>query len=107
MYDTDDGSMSLSWIASQPCRRSSSRGDETRKRRTGTFFCEITTAQSFPRTPTEVMLAAVMALNAYSEQRVRRGVLPGPRMRMATLTDLVQTALFGEDGNVSVVTCAA
>ena len=35
--------------------------------RTGTFFCERTTAQSFPRTPTEVMLAAVIALNAYSE----------------------------------------
>jgi hypothetical protein len=35
-------------------------------RRTGTFFCEITTAQSFPRRPIEVMLAAVMALKAYS-----------------------------------------
>jgi hypothetical protein len=34
---------------------------------TGTFFCEMTTAQSFPRTPTEVILAAVMALKAYSE----------------------------------------
>lgn len=32
----------------------------------GTFFCEMTTAQSLPRTPTEVMFAAVMALNAYS-----------------------------------------
>jgi len=44
MYETDEGSMSLS----------------------GTFFCEMTTAQSLPRTPTEVMFAAVMALNAYS-----------------------------------------
>lgn len=35
-------------------------------RRTGTFFCEITTAQSFPLMPREVMLAAVMALKAYS-----------------------------------------
>jgi hypothetical protein len=34
--------------------------------RTGTFFCEITTAQSLPRTPTDVMFAAVIALNAYS-----------------------------------------
>jgi hypothetical protein len=34
--------------------------------RTGTFFCEITTAQSLPRTPNDVMFAAVMALNAYS-----------------------------------------
>ena len=33
---------------------------------TGTFFCDKTTAQSFPLTPTEVMFAAVMALNAYS-----------------------------------------
>ena len=34
---------------------------------TGTFFCVTTTAQFFPRTPTDVMLAAVMALKAYSE----------------------------------------
>ena len=47
MYETDEGSMSLS----------------------GTFFCEMTTAQSLPRTPTEVMFAAVMALNAYSIER--------------------------------------
>jgi len=33
---------------------------------TGTFFCDSTTAQFFPRTPTEVMFAAVMALKAYS-----------------------------------------
>jgi hypothetical protein len=36
----------------------------------GTFFCDSTTAQSFPRTPTEVMFAAVMALNAYSVHSV-------------------------------------
>jgi hypothetical protein len=36
---------------------------------TGTFFCEMTTAQSFPLTPIEVMLAAVMALKAYSERQ--------------------------------------
>jgi hypothetical protein len=34
--------------------------------RTGTFFCEMTTAQSLPRTPRDVMFAAVIALNAYS-----------------------------------------
>lgn len=45
MYETEDGSISLS----------------------GTFFCEMTTAQSLPRTPTDVMFAAVMALKAYSE----------------------------------------
>ena len=36
---------------------------------TGTFFCEMTTAQSLPRTPTDMMFAAVMALNAYSNHR--------------------------------------
>ena len=36
------------------------------EQRTGTFFCEMTTAQSLPRTPTDVMFAAVIALNAYS-----------------------------------------
>jgi hypothetical protein len=33
---------------------------------TGTFFCDNTTAQSFPLTPTDMMFAAVIALNAYS-----------------------------------------
>lgn len=37
---------------------------------TGTFFCESTTAHDFPRTPTDVMLAAVIALNAYSALNV-------------------------------------
>ena len=44
MCETDEGSMSLS----------------------GTFFCEMTTAQSLPRTPRDVMFAAVIALKAYS-----------------------------------------
>lgn len=35
---------------------------------TATFFCESTTAQSFPRTPMAVMLAEVMALKAYSKR---------------------------------------
>lgn len=43
-WETDEGSMSLS----------------------GTFFCDTTTAQLFPRTPTDVIFAAVIALNAYS-----------------------------------------
>lgn len=42
-------------------------------RRTGTFFCEMTTAQSLPRMPSEVMLAAVMALKAYSDGGVSGG----------------------------------
>jgi len=33
---------------------------------TGTFFCDKTTAQSFPRIPTDMMFAAVIALKAYS-----------------------------------------
>jgi hypothetical protein len=34
--------------------------------RTGTFFWDSTTAQSLPRTPIAMMLAAVIALKAYS-----------------------------------------
>ena len=33
---------------------------------TGTFFCDNTTAQSFPLTPIDMIFAAVMALKAYS-----------------------------------------
>ena len=47
MYDTDDAS----------------------RRRSGTFFWDITTPQSLPRSEMEVMLAAVMALKAYSRER--------------------------------------
>jgi hypothetical protein len=39
-------------------------------RLTGTFFCDRTTAQFLPLTPTEVMFAAVMALNAYSDVKI-------------------------------------
>lgn len=35
---------------------------------TGTFFCDSTTAHSFPLTPTDIILAAVIALKAYSTQ---------------------------------------
>ena len=85
MWETDEGSMSLS----------------------GTFFCEMTTAQSLPRTPSDVMFAAVIALNAYSTWRPVSEAwgeeAKGTRMR----TDLVEAALVREDGNVSVVACAS
>jgi hypothetical protein len=42
---------------------------------TGTFFWDKTTAQFLPRTPTDVMLAAVIALKAYSEHRCKHYVL--------------------------------
>lgn len=95
--------------------------------RTGTFFWVRTTAQSLPLTPTDVMFAAVIALNAYSVilhhtrqppatcfvtsivaatssvERNRRAASDGRSVR----TDLVQTTLVGEDGNVSVVACAS
>jgi hypothetical protein len=79
--------------------------------RTGTFFCEMTTAQSLPLTPTDVMLAAVMALNAYSCNNVNY-CLPGAELSneavVLTLhTDLVETTLVREDGNVSVISCTS
>lgn len=40
------------------------------KIRTGTFFCDRTTAQSLPRKPTDMMFAAVIALKAYSMEMV-------------------------------------
>ena len=46
---------------------------------TGTFFCDKTTAQSLPRTPTDIIFAAVMALNAYSVHASDRGRLAGAR----------------------------
>jgi hypothetical protein len=46
---------------------SSSVGKIARCALTGTFFCDRTTAQFFPRTPTDVIFAAVMALKAYSD----------------------------------------
>ena len=38
---------------------------------TGTFFWDKITAQFLPRTPTDVILAAVIALKAYSEHRYK------------------------------------
>lgn len=93
---------------------------------TGTFFCEITTAQFFPRIPREVMLAEVIALNAYSIMQKHRcqrrnsdngGVeMWGERMSLAYAchhihqkcnprTNLVKTTLVGENGDVSIVRC--
>lgn len=45
-------------------------------RHTGTFFCDSTTAQFFPLTPTEVMFAAVIALKAYSNGLSRKLFYP-------------------------------
>jgi hypothetical protein len=79
---------------------------------TGTFFWDMTTAQLFPRTPMEVMFAAVMALKAYSacdreSADIRwRGSRFGKRQSWIR-TNLVETALVGEDGDVSVETCAS
>ena len=70
---------------------------------TGTFFWEMTTAQLFPRTLTEVMFAAVIALNAYSvddtcvsdrsEASRERGTADGYRCGELQHTDLIQTTL--------------
>lgn len=92
------------------------------KIRTGTFFCDKTTAQSLPRRPTDMMFAAVIALKAYSvlgmsvgsaqaeclganeADRSMHSDRPSANRRFQ-LTDLVQTTIVGKDGNVSVV-CA-
>jgi hypothetical protein len=62
IWETDAGSMSLSY----PCVNNPMHMLVGPMTRTGTFFCEMTTAQSLPRTPNDVMFAAVIALNAYS-----------------------------------------
>lgn len=69
----------------------------------------MTTAQFFPRTPTDVMFAAVIALKAYSGA-VSEALLYTPVGRSdpwRERTDLVETTLVGEDGNVSVIACAS
>lgn len=87
-----------------------------RIQRTGTFFCDSTTAQSLPRTPTDRMLAAVMALKAYSAQPLVPSVChEGPVSALWTSdvrivlghTDLVEPTLIREDCDVSVVAGAA
>jgi len=64
----------------------------------------MTTAQSFPLTPTDVMLAAVIALNAYS-RNVRNPDIT--RSVCMLRTDLVQATLVREDGDMSVISSAA
>lgn len=63
MWVTEAGSISLSCAGVN----SSKAGSQVlRLRHTGTFFCDSTTAQSFPRIPTDMIFAAVIALKAYS-----------------------------------------
>lgn len=67
MYETEEGSINLSWYVYQRMTDRPSRcgGDEL----TATFFWDRTTAQFLPFTPIEVMLAEVIALKAYSKRR--------------------------------------
>ena len=91
MYETEDGSMSLS----------------------GTFFWDSTTAQVLPRTATEVIFAAVIALKAYSVVRelartryhdcIGSCNLNRPEAMLHDLhTYLVQSPLVREDCNVPI-----
>ena len=72
----------------------------------------MTTAQLLPRTPIDVMLAAVMALKAYSAcdnmisliSLKSRIVNLRRRQRIGPRTNLVEATLIGEDGDVSVET---
>jgi hypothetical protein len=61
--ETEEGSINLS-CARKPIREGTP--PDSKLFHTGTFFCDSTTAHDFPLTPTDVMLAAVMALKAYS-----------------------------------------
>lgn len=69
IWETDCGSINLSCSSTlaELQTNDKERDEERMIDFTGTFFCDSTTAQFFPRTPTEVILAAVMALKAYSE----------------------------------------
>ncbi len=72
MWETDEGSMSLSYSFVVGQLRHLDQlldGHWADHSHTGTFFCERTTAQSLPRTPIDMMFAAVMALKAYSGDR--------------------------------------
>jgi hypothetical protein len=77
MWETEEGSISLSYkqllVSSTHQAAASLVGCEVMQR-TGTFFCEMTTAQSLPLTPNDVMFAAVIALNAYSVAAALAGV---------------------------------
>jgi hypothetical protein len=88
---------------------------------TGTFFCDRTTAQSLPRTPIDMIFAAVMALKAYSakapvstqvvliyqastELEFHFGLVCWvSKTRRHEPTNLVQSSLIREDRNVSII----
>ena len=64
MWETDEGSSSLSCAPKiSPCHEALCG---QKKIRTGTFFCDKTTAQSLPRRPTDMMFAAVAVSVAVS-----------------------------------------
>lgn len=70
------------------------------KTRTGTFFWVMTTDASSPRMAIVVWPDEVIALNAYSAHDRVSGM---PQQLSSTpRTDLVETALGGEDGEVPV-----
>lgn len=75
---------------------------------TGTFFCDNTTAQFFPLTPTEVIFAAVMALNAYSddENRVELATISRSMSDGFSPTDLIEAPLIREDRDMSIISGA-
>lgn len=73
--ETEDGSISLSWRKCENRTDQNTLLAESASRLTATFFCDSTTAQFFPLTPIEVMLADVMALNAYSGVQVGRSAV--------------------------------
>ena len=85
---------------------------------TGTFFCESTTAQVLPLTPTEVIFAAVMALKAYSVAKVSEGSWAShggegvqfqasilQRARWGSQTNLIKSPSIREYGDVSIGAC--
>lgn len=71
---------------------------------TGTFFWVITTQVSLPRIEMAVCPDPEMALNAYSNHPRRYYMLSTTALQ---LTNLVQTSLGGEDGQISVIGRAA
>lgn len=71
--------------------------------RTGTFFCDRTTAQSLPRRPTDMMFAAVIALKAYSMGRGRcqRGRAElGNKVGVTHVEVCIRIGLDVESGNL-------
>ena len=89
---------------------------------TGTFFCVMTTAESTPRTPIEVIPPWLIALKAYSRQiiidkemgNMKNGLAVRSHLAScqqlseaaASLTNLVEPAFWRKDGDVSVKACS-